>query len=96
MDKIFQPSRDVQDPVTTILPSVGRLMKMSTATCANVFDELEMALLLLDAGRPDLNPVQRELASRFASTCKIFARDMLAAEGNLNALRMAFGLPLHQ
>jgi hypothetical protein len=87
-------TNEAKYPATTMLPSLGHLTKMSTATCANVFDELEMALLLLDAGRPELNPVQRELASRFITTCKTFARDILAAEGNSNALRMVFGLPL--
>lgn len=66
---------------------------MSTAMCATVFDELEMALLVLEAGQSHLNPIQRELADRFANTCKTFARDMLAAEGNRDALRMVFGLP---
>ncbi len=66
---------------------------MSTATCATVFDDLEMALLLLEAGQNHLNPIQRELANRFANTCKTFARDMLAAEGNTNAIRMVLGLP---
>ena len=85
-------SSDEKGFAAPILPSVGHLAKMSTALCANVFDDLEMALLLLDAGRSQLNPVQRELADRFVSTCKTFARDMLAAEGNPNALRLVFGL----
>lgn len=75
-----------------LLPPVGHLRKMSTAMCATVFDDLEMALRLLEAGSNQFNPIQRELASRFVLTCKTFARDMLAAEGNSNALRMLFGL----
>jgi hypothetical protein len=60
--------------------------------CTSVFDELETALLFLNAGRQELNPIQRELANRFISTCKLFARDMLAADGDPTALRMARGL----
>lgn len=84
--------RSAEEGCANILHPVGQLTKMSTAMCATVFDELEMALLLLEAGRHHLNPVQRELASRFVLTCKTFACDMLAAEGNSNALRMVFGL----
>lgn len=83
---------DCED-LSAALPPVGPLTKISTAMCATVFDDLEMVLLMLKAGGSDLNPVQRELADRFTSTCKTFARDMLAAEGNSNALRMIFGLP---
>lgn len=57
------------------------------------FDDLDMALLVLEAGGKYLNPVQRELVDRFANKTKTFARDMLAAEGNQNALHMTFGLP---
>jgi hypothetical protein len=78
---------------TTGLPVAGHLTKMSSALCATAFDDLEMALLVLEAGGKYLNPVQRELVDRFANTTKTFARDMLAAEGNQNALRMTFGLP---
>lgn len=78
---------------TTGLPVVAHPAKMSTALCATAFDDLEMALLVLEAGGKYLNPIQRELADRFAYKCKTFARDMLAAEGNQNALRMVLGLP---
>lgn len=77
---------------TTSLPQVGRPVKMSTALCSIVFDDLEMALLSLEAGRNHLDPIQRELVDRFAKTCSSFVRDMLVAEGNPDALRMAFGL----
>lgn len=87
-------SMDVQKGAgITGLPAVGRLTKMSTALCATAFDDLEMALLVLEAGGKYLNPIQRELVDRFANITKSFARDMLAAEGNQDALRMTLGLP---
>ncbi len=77
-----------------ILPSILHPKKMSTATCASVFEELENALMLLNLGRDELSPIQRELASRFISTCETFAYQMLAADGDANALRAVFGLSL--
>lgn len=80
----------------TILPPITHPTKMSTATCASVFEDLESALMFLDSGLQELNPIQRELAGRFTSMCKTFARDMLAAEGDSNALRVIFGLPVNR
>jgi hypothetical protein len=82
--------------IVTILPPVDHPTKMSTAVCANVFDELETALMFLNVGRQELNPIQRELAERFISTCKLFARDMLAADGDRTALRMVLGLSVSE
>lgn len=81
------------DRDTLSLPAVGPVRKLSTAMCSQVFEELEMAMLLLEAGDKHFNSIQRELAQHFAKTCKTFARNMLAAEGNQNALRMMMGLP---
>jgi hypothetical protein len=84
---------DKADRDMTSLIVVGPVRKLSTAMCSQVFDELEMALVLLEAGDNYFNSIQRELVDHFASACKTFARNMLAAEGNQNALRMMMELP---
>lgn len=75
-------------------PSTDRLTKASTALCAAVLDSLDETLTLLNAGSAQLIPLQRQLASRFASACTVFARDMLAAEGDQDALRYLLKPPL--
>jgi hypothetical protein len=73
-------------------PAIDNPTKASTAMCATVFDELDAALDLLNSARGDFNPLQRQLVGRFIAVCKVFGRDMLAADGNPDALRAVFGL----
>lgn len=73
-------------------PEIGSPAKASTAMCATVFDELDAAVSLLDSARSDFNPLQRQLVGRFVATCKVFGRDMLAADGDPDALLSMFGL----
>lgn len=68
--------------------------KASTALCAEVLDSLDEALMLLNAGSGQLNPLQRQLARRFHRACTVFAREMLAAEGDRDALRYLLKLPV--
>lgn len=74
------------------LPSIDNPRKATTAMCATVFDELDSALSLLDSVRENFNPLQRQLVGRFIAICKVFGHDMLAADGNPDALRVIFGL----
>lgn len=78
--------------MSRFFPSITNPTKASTAMCATVFDELDAALGLLNAARGDFNPLQRQLVGRFITACKVFGRDMLAADGNPDALRAVFGL----
>lgn len=73
---------------------IGDPTQPSTATCAAAFDEMDVALKLLNSSRADFNPLQRQLIGRFIATCKVFGRNMLAAGGNPDALRAVFGLPV--
>lgn len=82
--KVSMPSR--------FLPAIDNPTKASTAMCATVFDELDAALGLLNSARGDFNPLQRQLVGRFMATCKVFGRDMQAADGDPDALRAVFGL----
>ncbi|GLQ51492.1 hypothetical protein GCM10010872_29410 [Dyella flava] len=75
------------------LPAIEYINKESTAMCAEIFEELDATLILLDAARLQFNPLQRQLADRFILACKGFGRDMLAAEGNRDALREILDLP---
>lgn len=74
------------------LPAISSPAKASTAMCATVFDELDAAVSLLNSARSDFNPLQRQLVGRFVATCKTFGRDMLAADGDVDALLLMFGL----
>jgi len=80
--------------MNNIFPAIANPTKMSTAMCATVFEELEDALDLLNVARNEFNPLQRQLAGRFIALCKVFGRDLLAADGNPDALRAMFGLPI--
>lgn len=75
------------------LPSVDHPTKVSTAMCATIFEELDSALALMHSVRGELNPLQRQLIGRFIAACKVFGRDMLAADGNHDALHEMFGFP---
>ncbi|SEB25418.1 hypothetical protein [Variovorax sp. YR216] len=79
-----------------LFPGLDRPTKRSTALCAVVIDSLDEAMTLLNVGctgTTRFNPLQREIASRFASACADFARDMLAADGDRDALRCLLELP---
>lgn len=72
---------------------ITNVTKVSTAMCAAAFDELEVALAVLGAARDELNPVQVQLVDRFVETCKLFGRDMMAADGDRDALGKVLGPP---
>lgn len=78
--------------MSKFFPAVGNPTKASTAMCATVFDELESTLSLLAAARTEFNPLQRQLVGRFSVACKAFGLEMLAADGQADALRQMFGL----
>lgn len=75
-----------------LFPSSMRQTKVSTAMCASFFDDIEQALLLLDSTRDQFNPLQRRLIGRFLISCKIFGRDLLAADGDRASLANTLGL----
>ncbi len=80
------------DKTNKLLPQVEDMRKHSTAACASIFEELDEALTFAEPFRDKLNPLQQELLDRFIATAKVFARDMLAADGSRDALREVFGL----
>jgi hypothetical protein len=73
------------------LPRIGIPGNASSTICIPVFAELDKTLALLDSVRKDLNPVQRQLVHRFIASCKVFGREIIAADSDPNAPRAAFG-----
>lgn len=59
--------------------------------CATVFEELDSVLALMHSVRGKFSPLQRQLIGRFIAVCKVFGRDMLAADGNHDVLHEMFG-----
>lgn len=58
------------------------------------FEKLGDALTFLESQRSDFNSLQRQLAGRFIIICKLFQRDMLAADRNPDALRALLEIPV--
>jgi hypothetical protein len=76
-----------------LFPAAIRQSKVSTAMCASFFEDIEQSLILLDATRDQFNPIQNRLIGRFLIACKIFGRDLLAADGEQDSLCGTLGLP---
>lgn len=82
------------DAVGKFFPEIKFPTKASTGMCATVFEELDAAVSLLDITRKEFNPTQRQLIGRFLIACKMFGHEMLVADGDSEALRVALGLSL--
>lgn len=91
-------SQDDSNPLALrkLFASSGRPTKQSTVACRRIFDSVDDVLMVLNSqpARSRLNPLQLQIASRFATSCTLFARDMMAAEGDPDALRYLLKLPL--
>lgn len=76
-----------------ILPEIQDIRRLSTASCASIFEEMDSALSFSSAFTDDLNPLQQRLLEQYIGLSKTFARNMLAADGDLDALSEVLGIP---
>jgi len=66
--------------------------KVSTAMCADFFEDMGRSLELLNNTRNQFNPTQRRLIGRFLVACKVFGRQMLVADGVYSSVNEVCGL----
>lgn len=59
-----------------------------------IFEQLGNTLTFVESQRPNFNPLQRQLTGRFIIVCKLFQREMLAADRNPDMLRALLGIPV--
>ncbi|WP_312164989.1 hypothetical protein [Massilia timonae] len=76
------------------LPWIRVPSNASAETCCVVFKELDDVLIRLNEAGNDLNPLQRQLVNRFTNACKVFGRELLAADDDTNIKHAAFNLSL--
>lgn len=74
------------------LPWVSVPGNASAETCTAVFKELDDVLVRLNVVGNELNPLQRQLVNRFTTACKVFGRELLAADDDANVRHAAFNL----
>lgn len=87
---IFKASPDKR---LEILPEIQDIRRFSTASCASIFEEMDSALSFSLAFADNLNPLQQRLLEQYIGISKTFARNMLAADGDLDALSEVLGIP---
>ncbi|WP_255300968.1 hypothetical protein [Pseudomonas syringae] len=77
--------------ISELLPEVQFPKKISTAWCAEAFEELATAVDWIERGTDQMTPLQRQVWERYKKQTAQFAEDMLLAEGDRNAIIRRLG-----
>ncbi|KES20112.1 MULTISPECIES: hypothetical protein [Pseudomonas] len=77
-----------------LIPDIIDIRKMTTATCAMAFEELNEAVRTIELTTSEMNKRQLELWTRLKVSLVDFSRDMLLAEAHHEEIDRRLGLKL--
>lgn len=75
-----------------LIPDIVDIRKMTTATCAMAFEELNEAVRMIELTTCEMNKRQLELWCRLKVSLVDFSRDMLLAEAHPEEIDRRLGL----